>query len=169
MMERAARVKVLILDVDGVMTDGRIIVDDKGVESKNFDVQDGFGLFLLRQTGIKAVIISARASAAVRFRGEDLKIEKIFTGVYPKVSAYEEVLRDFHVTDAEVCFVGDDCVDLVIMKRVGFAVAVANAVAEVKRAAHYVTERPGGRGAVREVVELILNAQGKWGPELYEH
>ncbi len=169
MRQALARIKMLVLDVDGVMTDGKIIVDDNGVESKNFDVQDGFALFLLRQTGIKTAIISARASKAVHVRGEDLQIDRIFTAVYPKISAYEQLLKDFGLQDGDVCFMGDDLVDLVILKRVGFAVAVANAVPEVKHAAHYVTGRRGGEGAVREVIEMILKAQGKWGPQLYEH
>ena len=169
MLERAQHIKVLIFDVDGVLTDGRIIVDSDGVESKNFDVQDGFGIVFARQCGLKTAIISARNSAVVKHRADDLKIDKVFTGVYPKISAYEQLLAEFKVTDSEMCFVGDDVADLVVLKRVGLAVAVANAVAEIKQVAHYVTARRGGEGAVREVIELVLKAQGKWGPKLYEH
>ena len=169
MDERIKKIKVLAMDVDGVLTDGRIIIDSNGVESKNFDVQDGMGIVLLRQAGIKTVLISARASEVSRFRADDLQIDKAYIGVYPKTAAYHQMLKELNVHEDEVCFVGDDVVDLVILKRVGFAVAVDNAVFEVKRAAHYVTTRPGGFGAVREVIELILKAQGKWGPQLYEH
>ena len=169
-MEGALRnIKVLAMDVDGVLTDGKIIVDANGVETKNFDVQDGFGLVFVRKAGIKTAVISARPSDVVKYRMEELQIDKVFTGVYPKTAAYEQMLKGFGVRDEEVCFVGDDLADLVILKRAGFAVAVANAVFEVKQVAGHVTKRSGGNGAVREVVELILKAQGKWGPELYEH
>lgn len=161
-------IKVLIMDVDGVLTDGRIIVDANGVESKNFDVRDGLGIVLLRQCGIKTAIISARHSDVVKHRAQDLSIDQVFVGVYPKISAYEDVLKNFNVTDQEVCFIGDDVVDLSILKRVGFAVAVGNAVFEVKQQAHYVTQLNGGKGAVREVVELILKAKGQWTKALYE-
>ena len=162
-------IKVLAMDVDGVLTDGKIIVDANGVESKNFDVQDGFGIVFIRKTGIRTAFISARASGVVKHRAEELHVDKVFTGVYPKTAAYEQMLEDFGVRDEEVCYIGDDLADLVLLKRAGFAVAVANAVFEVKQIADYVSKRRGGDGAVREVVELILNAQGKWGPELYEH
>jgi len=162
-------IKVLVMDVDGVLTDGKIIVDSNGVESKNFDVQDGLGIVFLKQCGIKTAIISARQSEVVKFRAGDLKIDQVFVGVYPKISAYEEMLKNFGVSDEEVCFIGDDVVDLSVLKRVGFAVAVDNAVFEVKKQADYVTKRSGGHGAVREVVELILKAKGQWTKELYEH
>ncbi len=162
-------IKVLVMDVDGVLTDGKIIVDSNGVESKNFDVQDGLGIVLLHQCGIKTAIISARQSEVVKFRAGDLKIDQVFVGVYPKMSAYEEMLKNLNVSDSEVCFIGDDVVDLKVLRRVGFAVAVDNAVFEVKKAAHYVTKKRGGNGAVREVVELILKAKGQWTKELYEH
>lgn len=169
MKSALAKIKVLALDVDGVLTDGRIIVDDQGKESKFFDVQDGFGIVFARQCGLKTVIISARQSAVVAHRAEDLKIDKVFVGVYPKINAFEQMIKEFGVEAYEVCFVGDDVADLVVMKRSGVAIAVANAVAEVKQVAHYVTKKKGGRGAVREAVELILKAQGKWEPKLYEH
>ena len=169
MLKRAKQIKVLVFDVDGVLTDGKIIFDGNGVESKHFDVQDGFGIVFAQKAGFKTAIISARNSNVVKYRADDLKIDKIFVGVYPKTAAYEQMLKDFKVTDNEVCFVGDDLTDLVVLKRVGFAVAVANAVDEVKQAAHYVTTRRGGDGAVREAIEVVLKAQGKWGPELYEH
>ena len=167
--EALKKIKVLIMDVDGVLTDGKIIVDSNGVESKNFDVQDGLGIVLLKQCGIKTAIISARQSEVVKFRANDLSIDQVYVGVYPKLSAYEDVLKNFDVRDEEVCFIGDDVVDLKVLGRVGFAVAVHNAVFEVKKAVHYVTKRSGGNGAVREVVEMIIKAKGQWTKELYEH
>ncbi|MBI4309648.1 MAG: HAD-IIIA family hydrolase [Candidatus Omnitrophica bacterium] len=169
-MEHALRrIKVLAMDVDGVLTDGRIITDANGVETKNFDVQDGSGIVFIRKAGIKTAVISARLSGVVKYRVEDLQIDKAFIGAYPKTAAYEQMLKEFGVRDEDVCFIGDDLADLVILKRAGFAAAPANAVFEIKQAADYVSRRRGGEGAVREVVELVLKAQGKWGPELYEH
>lgn len=162
------KIKVLAMDVDGVLTDGRIIVDSNGVESKNFDVQDGFGIVFLQKCGIKTALISARESGCVIHRAKDLKIDKVYVGVYPKLSAYENMLKEFNTDESEVCYIGDDVADLKLMHRCGVSVAVANAVFEVKQIADYVTIKKGGHGAVREVVELILKAQGHWSPELYE-
>jgi len=167
--ESLKKIKVLILDVDGVLTDGGIIIDSNGIESKRFDVQDGFGLVFWRKCGLKSAIISARPSAVVAYRANDLQIDKVFVGVYPKINAYEALLKEWNITDEEVCFIGDDVVDLGILRRVGFAAAVANAVLEVKSIAHYVSTKKGGEGAVREIIELILKAQDKWSSQLYEH
>ncbi len=163
------KIKVVVMDVDGVLTDGRIIIDSNGVETKNFDVQDGFGIVFLKKCGFKTAIISARHSGVTAYRAQDLKIDKVYVGVYPKMSAYEDMLKEFNVRDEEVCFIGDDMADLGVMRRCGLAVAVDNAVAEVKAIAHYVTAKSGGRGAVREAIELILKAQGLWGSKLYEN
>ena len=169
MKEALQKIKCVAMDVDGVLTDGRIIMDSNGVEFKNFDVQDGFGIVFLKKCGIKTAIISARESAVVAHRAKDLKIDKVYVGVYPKLGAYESILEEFKLLDEEVCFIGDDLADLSVMRRCGFSVAVANAVFEVKQIADYVTVKRGGAGAVRETIELILQAQGLWGPELYEH
>ena len=169
MREALKKIKIVVMDVDGVLTDGRIIVDSNGVETKNFDVQDGLGIVFLKKCGIKTAIISARESGVVAHRAQDLKIDKVWVGVYPKLSAYESLLKEFNVQDEEVCFIGDDLVDLSIMHRCGVAIAVANAVVEVKQIAKYITVRKGGKGAVREAIELILKAQGHWGPSLYEY
>jgi len=168
MKDALKKIKVVAMDVDGVLTDGRIIMDSQGVELKNFDVQDGFGIVFLRKCGIKTAIISARASQVVFHRAQDLKIDKSYVGVYPKLNAYESMLKEFDVFDEEVCFIGDDLADLCVMERCGFSVAPANAVFEIKRIADHVTVKTGGRGAVREVIEMILQAQGHWGPQLYE-
>ena len=168
MKDALKKIKVVAMDVDGVLTDGRIIMDSNGVETKNFDVQDGFGIVFLKKCGFKTAIISARESGVVAHRAKDLKIDKVYVGVYPKLSAYENMLKEFNVVDEEVCFIGDDLADVCVLNRCGVAVAVANAVFEVKKTADYVTVRRGGRGAVREVIELILQAQGHWSPQLYE-
>ena len=169
MQECLKKIKVLIVDVDGVLTDGGIIIDSNGVETKRFDVQDGFGLVFWKKCGLKSAIISARQSGVVAHRAKDLQIDKVFVGVYPKINSYDALLKEWGIKDEEVCFIGDDVADLAILKRVGFSVAVANAVFEVKSIAKYVTTKKGGEGAVREAIELILNAQGKWTAQLYEN
>ncbi len=167
--ESLKKIKVLIVDVDGVLTDGGIIIDANGVETKRFNVQDGLGLIVWKKAGFKSAIISARQSAVVAHRANDLKIDKVFVGVCPKTNAYEELLKEWKVKDEEVCFIGDDIPDLGILKRVGFSVAVDNAVFEVKSIVDYVSSKKGGDGAVREIIELILKAQGKNTTQLYEH
>lgn len=158
----AKKIKLLICDVDGVLTDGRIIYDGEGREIKNFDVQDGLGIVLLKKCGLQTAIISARKSSVVAQRAKELKIDHVFTGVFPKISAYEQLIKKLKIKDSEVCFVGDDLPDLGILKRVGLAVTVSNGVDEVKKVAHYITRKHGGRGAVREVADKILKAQGFW-------
>ncbi|MDP2913399.1 MAG: HAD hydrolase family protein [Candidatus Omnitrophota bacterium] len=161
-LARAKRIKVLIMDIDGVMTDGRIIYSIYGDELKFFDVQDGFGITLLNRAGLKSVIITAKKSRIVKMRGRDMKVARSYLGYTDKLVAFSDVLRRFKVLPEEVCFIGDDLIDLPVLKRVGFAVAVPNALQEVKEAAHYVTSKTGGRGAVREICDLILKSQGKW-------
>src|SRR5450631_945477 len=134
------KIKVVVMDVDGVLTDGRIIMDHEGAETKNFDVQDGFGIVFLKKCGFKTAIISARESGVVAHRANDLKIDKVYVGVYPKIDAYLGMLKEFNVKDEEVCFVGDDLADIAVMRRCGVGIAVANAVFEVKQIADYVTQ-----------------------------
>ena len=161
-LKKLKQVKLLLLDVDGVLTDGHIVFDPNGRELKFFDVQDGFGLVVLKRFGIKVAIISAKSAPAVAKRMKDLRIDKVCQNAYPKLKVYQKLLKEFHLTDKDVCFICDDLPDLAVLKSVGLGVAVPNAVAEIKRQAHYVTKKAGGHGAVREVVELILKAQGKW-------
>lgn len=161
-MEQAKDIKLVILDVDGVMTDGRIVIDDNGVESRNFDIKDGMGVVVMLMSGIEVAIITSKKSGAVRHRAEELKIKRFYEGIKKKTEPYEEILKDMGITDAQVAYVGDDLVDLSMMKRVGFPVAVGDAVDDVREHAVYVTKARGGYGAVREVAELILKAQGKW-------
>ena len=160
--KKLKKIKLIIFDVDGVLTDGQIVLDHEGNEIKKFDVQDGFGIVLLRKSGIRTAIISARSSSAVAARAEDLKIDKIYQDAHPKIEAYRQLLREFRLKDDEVCFIGDDLPDLAVIRQAGLGVAVNNAVKEVKGAADYVTRNSGGRGAIREVIEMILKGQGKW-------
>lgn len=161
-VSRARKIRLVICDIDGVLTDGRIIYDSQGREIKNFHVQDGLGLVLLKKVGIKTAIISARLSKAVTWRTDELRIDHVFTGVHPKIAAYAQLIKKLKLKDDQVCFIGDDLTDLAVMKRVGLAVAVSNAVEELKQVAHYTTLRQGGHGAVREVTDGILKAQGFW-------
>jgi len=161
-LDKAKRIKVLILDIDGVMTDGRIIYSIYGDELKFFDVQDGFGITLLNKAGIKSVIITAKKSRIVKMRARDMRVAKAYQGFHDKLKPFNHALRKFKVMPEEVCFIGDDLIDLPVLKRVGLAVAVPNAVHEVREHAHFVTVNKGGRGAVRELCDIILKAQGKW-------
>jgi 3-deoxy-D-manno-octulosonate 8-phosphate phosphatase (KDO 8-P phosphatase) len=161
-MENAKYIKLVILDVDGVMTDGRIVIDDNGVESRNFDIKDGMGVVVMMMSGVEVAIITSKKSGAVRHRAEELKINRFYEGIKKKTEPYEEMLREMNITDAEVAYVGDDLVDLSMMKRVGLPIAVGDAVDDVKKCAAYVTKARGGYGAVREVAEMILKSQEKW-------
>ncbi|MFH1338275.1 MAG: HAD-IIIA family hydrolase [Candidatus Omnitrophota bacterium] len=162
LLNRAKKIKLLLLDVDGVLTDGRIIYDSKGYDSKFFDVHDGLGVYMLKKAEIPTVLITAKSSRTIKPRARDMQVAQIFADISPKSSVFERILKKYRVSSEEVCFVGDDLVDLCLMNKVGFAVAVFNAAPEIKNAAHYITHREGGRGAVREVSELILKSQGKW-------
>ncbi len=161
----AARIKLFLCDVDGVLTDGSIFIGGER-EFKRFNIRDGLGLVLLRRAGLKVGWVSARPSPATKLRADELKIDFLVqqndrTG---KTAAIEALLAQEKLSWNDVCFVGDDIVDLGPLNRAGFSVAVGDGVAEAKAAAHFVTRAAGGRGAVREVVEMILRAQGKWKP-----
>ncbi len=162
LINKIKKIKVLLLDVDGVLTDGRIIYDSRGRDSKFFDVHDGMGVYLLKKSGIPAVLITAKGSRAIKPRAKDMQIDIVFEDVSPKTSVLEKICKIYKVSPEELCFVGDDLVDLCLMKKVGFPAAVANAAPEIKNASVYVTSKNGGRGAVRELAELILKTQGKW-------
>ena len=167
----AARVKVLLMDVDGVLTNGHLFTfpDATGnmVETKGFDSQDGIGLQWLSWYGIRTGVISGRNSPATVERARQCKMTYVYQGHIEKIPILEEIVADAKVEPNEIGYMGDDMTDIVVMNRVGFAVATQNARTEVKAKAHYVTSAEGGRGAVREVVELILKARGHW-PELLE-
>ena len=159
---RASRIKLLLMDCDGVLTDGRLWLTADGDEQKGFNTHDGLGLSLLHRAGLKSGIITGRSSQAVRRRAAELGVEFVRQGEPDKIDAFEAVMQQAGVTESEVAYVGDDLPDIPIMKRAELAVAVADAVEEARSAAHYTTQAKGGRGAVREVVELILKSQGRW-------
>ncbi|HEY1718667.1 MAG TPA: HAD hydrolase family protein [Verrucomicrobiae bacterium] len=161
--QRAARIKLFLCDVDGVLTDGSIFIGGER-EFKQFNIQDGLGLVLLRRSGIKIGWVSARPSLATKMRAKELKIDFLVQqgDRLSKTDAIEKLLAKENLSWNEVCFVGDDVVDLGPLKRAGLAVAVANGVSEAKAAAHFTTRAAGGHSAIREVVEMILRAQGKW-------
>jgi 3-deoxy-D-manno-octulosonate 8-phosphate phosphatase (KDO 8-P phosphatase) len=163
---RAKKIRVLLMDVDGVLTDGHIWLlsrrDGTASEIKGFSAYDGAGLKLARAAGLRTGVITGRESTAVSQRARECEIEFVYMRRATKIEAYEEILRATGADEKEVAYVGDDLPDLSVLRRVGLAVAVANAAPEVKRAAHYITARSGGEGAVREVIELIVKAQGKW-------
>jgi len=159
---KAKKIKLLLLDVDGVLTDGRIIYDSHGRDSKFFDVHDGLGVHLLGICGIKTILVTAKGSKTIQPRARDMGVEAVFENISPKSSILDKILKKYKVAADEVCFVGDDLVDLGLMKIVGFPIAVFNASSDIKKAASYITIRHGGRGAVREVAELILKSQGRW-------
>jgi len=161
--ERAKKVRLLLLDVDGVMTDGRLGFDGQGREFKFFYARDGIGIKLLQQAGVRVGILSGRRAKVVALRAKELGISLIRQKIKDKAQALGEILETEKLRPEQVCYLGDDLVDVPVLRRVGFAVAVADAVAEVKSGAHLVTKTPGGRGAVREVCEIILKIQGKWG------
>lgn len=161
-VERAKRVKLIILDVDGVLSDGKIIFSPSGELAKSFNCKDGLGISLLQKFGVKTAIITGRNSEIVRHRAEELKIHDVYQGAMNKLTAFEELCAKYHLTHDEIAYVGDDLIDLPVMCQVGLACAVQDAVTEVKTRAHYITRACGGQGGVREVAELILKAQDKW-------
>jgi 3-deoxy-D-manno-octulosonate 8-phosphate phosphatase (KDO 8-P phosphatase) len=160
--ERAKEICLLLLDVDGVMTDGRLGYDCAGREVKFFYARDGIGIRLLQRAGLRVGILSGRRAKVVELRAGELGIDLLRQKIQDKGRALEEILNKEKLQGKQVCYVGDDLVDLPVFSRVGLAVAVADAVPEVKAAAHLITRKTGGRGAVREVCEILLRAQGKW-------
>ena len=159
---RAHGIEALILDVDGTLTDGGLYYAEYGDELKRFDVQDGAGLVFWHLAGFRSAIISGRKSKLVLRRAKELRIEQVFQGVSYKLEVYERLLKRWHFKDEQVCVIGDDLPELSMLRRAGLSVAVANAAPDVKRAAHYQTARAGGRGAIREIIELLLQAKGVW-------
>ena len=162
LIEKMKTIRLLVLDVDGVMTDGKIIMNDMGREIKNFDVKDGHGIKILMRCGIDVILLTGRRSAVVEHRAKDIGIEEVYQGIFNKLEKFEEILQNKSFNYENIAFVGDDIVDIPLLKRVGFSVAVADATEDVKKCVDYITKKAGGDGAVREVCELILQAQGKW-------
>ena len=160
--ERCKPIELLVLDVDGVLTDGSIIINDLGVESKAFNVRDGGGIALWRKAGKKVAIISGRAAECVNIRAEELGIAPVIQGSADKKTSLTQVLQDVAFDASQTCAIGDDVADLRMLSGVGLAACPADAVEEVQAVSHYVATRSGGRGAVREIIELILKEQGLW-------
>lgn len=161
-IDRARNIRILILDCDGVLTDGRIIMLPDGDETKAFDVKDGHAIVMAIRAGLKIAIISGRKSAVVRARAKELGVTHLHEMAWVKTEPYEKILEEEGLTNEQVCYVGDDVVDIPLMRRAGLGVAVADAVEETKLHSHVVTMARGGRGAVREVIEFILKTQDKW-------
>jgi 3-deoxy-D-manno-octulosonate 8-phosphate phosphatase (KDO 8-P phosphatase) len=159
-LARAAQIKLIIFDVDGVLTDGSLYLGDDGQEYKAFNSQDGHGLVMLQQTGVKVGIITGRTSKVVEIRMQSLGIEHLYQGQRDKRPAYSELKHTLGVSDTQVAYVGDDVVDLPVMSQVGLAIAVQDAHAFTRKHAHWVTASAGGKGAAREICELIMQAQG---------
>ncbi len=164
--KRAKHIKVFLMDVDGTLTTGAVTLlsqsDGSALEIKTFDAHDGQGLSLAHTAGLRTGVITGRESAAMRRRARELNIEFVYEKQPHKIAAYEEILKKTGAVESEVAYLGDDLPDLTIMRRVGLAVAVGDAASEVKRAAHYVTKAIGGKGAARELVEVILKSKGIW-------
>ncbi len=168
MVDNLAKIKLLLLDVDGVLTDGRIIYDSQGGETKAFDVKDGHGLKLVQRAGIQVGIITGRQSQVVARRAEELGIKIVYQGAKDKTVPFLEILETLSLLPEEIAYVGDDIVDLPVMRKVGFAATVADAVDDVKAYADMVAERRGGRGAVREICDFLLRESGRW-PAVTDH
>jgi len=160
--QKLARIKLILFDVDGVLCSGDITYSDDGTEIKTFDVQDGMGVTLARMAGLKTGIITGRNSPVIARRAAELKIDIVSQGSFNKLEPFQNIKKELGVKDEEICYIGDDLLDLSILNRVGFSVAVANAREEVKAACDYITVARGGCGAVREVVDLILKRQQKF-------
>lgn len=160
--DKAGRIKLLLLDVDGVLTDGRILLDQRGGEQKSFDVKDGEGLKLLLRAGLTAALVSGRRSEVVERRAQELGIEAVYQGVKDKSSVCRQLQKQRSLDTEEICCIGDDLPDLAMFSEAGLRMAVADAVQEVREAADMVLSHKGGRGAVREACEWLLRKQGKW-------
>lgn len=160
--ERANKIRLILTDCDGVLTDGSLYYTANGEAAKVFHIHDGLAFKLARQAGIKTGIISGRKSEALALRARELKVDFLYHGNDAKLAAYKEILAKTKLRDRRIAYIGDDLHDLELLHRVGFAISVADAVAEVKAAAHFITTRNGGRGAFREAVEFILKTQDKW-------
>ncbi|MCK4739145.1 MAG: HAD-IIIA family hydrolase [Deltaproteobacteria bacterium] len=162
LLDKAKNIKLLLLDVDGVLTDGSIVYDDKGVETKSFSVRDGHGITMLQRSGVECGIITARTSKVLLKRCDDLSIKLVYQGAKKKAEAFEDVLSKTGLNSSEIAYIGDDLVDLPVLRRVGLSATVSDGVEEVKDEVDFISSKQGGGGAVRELVELILKSNGRW-------
>ena len=167
--ERAAQVRLLLFDVDGVLTDGIVIMHGDGSESKGFHIRDGAAIVWAQRAGLKVGLLSARSSGATTNRAAQLAVQLVVQGAANKLSAYEQIVRDAGIGDDAVAYMGDDLLDLPVLGRVGFSAAPADAAAEVRARVNWVSRAAGGRGAVRELIELVLRAQKRWDEIVQQH
>lgn len=167
--ENAARIRLLLFDVDGVLTDGAVVVHPDGSESKRFHIRDGAGIVLAQRAGIGVGLLSARTSAATAHRAAQLGVKTVVQGARDKVEAYERILADAGLADADVAYMGDDLLDLPVLARAGLSAAPADAAADVLGQVHWVSALNGGQGAARELIEIVLRAQGRWEAAVKEY
>ena len=160
--QRIAPIKMILCDVDGVLTDGRISFDNQGIEIKSFHARDGMGIKLWQQVGWQFGLLTARTSHIVKVRAAELGVELVRQGFSDKLPIAQQIMKEHDLTPEQVCYVGDDLTDLQLIASVGLGVAVSDAATEVREAAHWITGKPGGFGAVRELIELILKTQDRW-------
>jgi len=160
--ERCRQIELMLSDVDGVMTDGSIVLDNQGVESKTFHIRDGLGIHVWQRAGYRFGIVTGRSSQMVRLRAGELGIDIVRQGIDDKLTTTLELIAELNLTAQQVCYIGDDLPDLAVIEAVGLGVAVADAAEEVRSAADYTTSVPGGQGAVRETVELVLKNRNRW-------
>jgi len=160
--EKLKRIKIFLTDVDGVLTDGKIIIDNNGVESKAFNVKDGHGLKMLIRYGIKVGFVTGRISEVVNFRAKEIGVDIVYQRALNKIEVVDEILKQYNFTYENLAYCGDDIVDIPVMKKAGISFTVNDAVDECKKIADFVTEKKGGDGAVREITDMILKAQGFW-------
>jgi 3-deoxy-D-manno-octulosonate 8-phosphate phosphatase (KDO 8-P phosphatase) len=160
--QRCQAIRLILSDVDGVLTDGGIIFDNQGIEIKRFHARDGIGIGLWHKAGYRFGLITRRSSHIVKLRVAELEIEILRQGIDDKLAAVRAIVKESRLTPDQVCYLGDDLPDLPVVRAVGLGVAVADGCAELRQAAHYVTTLPGGSGAVRETIELVLKAQARW-------
>jgi len=160
--DRCRKIELIFSDVDGVLTDGGVLYDNQGIEIKKFHIRDGLGIRLWQKAGFKFGVLTARTSHIVKLRAAELNIEIVRQGFEDKLPVAKEAVDELGLSPDQVCFIGDDLTDLPVMQYVGVGIAVADAAAEVRDAADYVTNSPGGRGAVREVAELLLKSKNRW-------
>lgn len=165
---RAAAIQLLLLDVDGVLTDGSILLGGDGSEAKRFHIRDGAAIVWAQAAGLRVGWLSSRPSPATTRRAAELRVEIVLQSAEPKLRAYEELLRRYDLTDRQVAYMGDDLVDLSVLARAGIAAAPSDAAAEVRSRVDFVTKARGGQGAVRELIEWLLRAQGRWQPIVAE-
>jgi len=159
--DKAGMIEFLLLDVDGILTDGRIFIDSYGNELKTFHIHDGYGIYLLKKSGIGVGIISGRSSRSVEYRAKELNITEVYQGITDKVSVYKQIAGKYNLADEQVAFMGDDLIDLPLLSIVGFSATAADAVREVREAVDMISDKMGGGGAVREVTDFILKSKGR--------